>query len=92
MSAGSPPPLGEETVVHAGREIDFRELVMIYTVPQDLLGLPACAVRAGFDELGIPVGVQFTGRPWADLDVLAAAEAFHAATPAIQGRRPHVLA
>jgi aspartyl-tRNA(Asn)/glutamyl-tRNA(Gln) amidotransferase subunit A len=92
VSAGSPPPLGEETVFHAGREIDFRELVMTYTVPQDLLGLPACAVRAGFDALGIPIGVQLTGRPWADLDVLAAAEAFHAATPAIQGRRPHVLA
>ena len=92
VSAGSPPPIGQESVVHDGHEIDFRELVMTYTVPQDLLGLPACAVRAGFDELGIPVGVQFTGRPWADLDVLAAAEAFHAATPAIQGRRPHVLA
>jgi aspartyl-tRNA(Asn)/glutamyl-tRNA(Gln) amidotransferase subunit A len=92
VSAGSPPPIGQESVVHDGHGIDFRELVMTYTVPQDLLGLPACAVRAGFDELGIPVGVQFTGRPWADLDVLAAAEAFHAATPAIQGRRPHVLA
>jgi aspartyl-tRNA(Asn)/glutamyl-tRNA(Gln) amidotransferase subunit A len=91
VSAGSPPTIGEESVVLGGREIDFRELVMTYTVPQDLLGLPACAVRAGFDELGIPIGVQLTGRPWGDLDVLSAAAAFHAATPAIQERWPEVL-
>jgi aspartyl-tRNA(Asn)/glutamyl-tRNA(Gln) amidotransferase subunit A len=90
VSAGSPPPIGEESVLHGGREIDFREMVMTYTAPQDLLGLPACAVRAGFDDLGIPIGVQFTGRPWADHEVLATAGAFHTATPAIQERRPRV--
>ena len=37
---------------------------MSYTTPQDLVGLPACAVRAGFDALGLPVGVQFTALPW----------------------------
>ena len=46
--------------MHEGEELTFRELVMSYTTPQDLVGLPACAVRAGFDALGIPVGVQFT--------------------------------
>jgi aspartyl-tRNA(Asn)/glutamyl-tRNA(Gln) amidotransferase subunit A len=90
VSAGSPVPIGEERLMHEGREIDFRELVMTYTVPQDLLGLPACTVRAGFDDLGIPIGVQFTGRPRADRDVLAAAEAFFEATPEIQGRWPEV--
>ncbi len=33
---------------------------MDYTVPQDIAGLPACAVPAGLDGDGIPVGVQFT--------------------------------
>jgi aspartyl-tRNA(Asn)/glutamyl-tRNA(Gln) amidotransferase subunit A len=89
-SAGSPPPVGEERVVHGGREIEFRELVMTYTVPQNLLGLPSCAVRAGFDELGIPIGVQFTGGPWKETAVLAAAQAFYEATPAIQDRWPVV--
>lgn len=92
VSAGSPPPIGEERVVHRGREIEFRELAMTYTVPQDLLGLPACTVRAGFDDLGIPIGVQFTGRPWRDLEVLAAAQALYDATPAIQERWPRVPA
>ena len=37
-----------------------------YTVPQDLAGLPAAAVPVGFDELGLPVGVQLTGPPWSE--------------------------
>ena len=36
------------------RRAAFRDLVMSYTTPQDLVGLPACAVRAGFDEPGNP--------------------------------------
>jgi aspartyl-tRNA(Asn)/glutamyl-tRNA(Gln) amidotransferase subunit A len=92
VSAGSPVPIGQERVRHEGSEIDFRELVMPYTVLQDLLGLPACTVRAGFDELGIPIGVQLSGRPWRDRDVLAAAGALHSATPAVQDRWPSLPA
>ena len=90
VAACSPPPIGDERVMHAGREREFRDLVMPYTVPQDLLGLPACAVRAGFDELGIPIGVQFSGRRWGDLHVLAGARAFADATPEVQGRWPEL--
>jgi aspartyl-tRNA(Asn)/glutamyl-tRNA(Gln) amidotransferase subunit A len=72
----SPPPIDEEG--------DLRQLVMRYTVPQDLAGLPTCTVRAGFDSLGIPIGVQLTGPPWSEARVLAAAQAFYDATPALQ--------
>jgi aspartyl-tRNA(Asn)/glutamyl-tRNA(Gln) amidotransferase subunit A len=88
VSAGRPLPIGEDDVEHRGRTIAFRELVMGYTVPQDLAGIPACGVRAGFDELGIPVGIQFTGPLWSDAMVLRAAQAFVDATPEVQGRRP----
>jgi aspartyl-tRNA(Asn)/glutamyl-tRNA(Gln) amidotransferase subunit A len=88
VGAGSPVPIGEETTVHLGEEIEFRELVMTYTVPQDLTGFPACAVRAGFDSLGIPVGIQFTARPWREASVLRAVAAFYAATAELQSRRP----
>ncbi len=91
VSAGSPLPIGEERTVHLGKEIDFRELVMSYTVPQDLTGLPACAVRVGFDDGGIPVGAQFTGQTWAEASVLRAAQALFEATPAIQERWPEVV-
>jgi aspartyl-tRNA(Asn)/glutamyl-tRNA(Gln) amidotransferase subunit A len=88
VSAGSPLPIGEESVVHEGEEIAFRELVMPYTTPQDLAGLPACAVRAGFDALGIPVGVQFTAAPWGEAAVLRAAHGLWEATPELQARWP----
>jgi aspartyl-tRNA(Asn)/glutamyl-tRNA(Gln) amidotransferase subunit A len=91
VAGGSPVPIGEEKVTHAGRTIEFRELVMTYTTPQDLFGIPACSVRAGFDDLGIPIGVQFSGPQGSDLDVLAAARAFVAATPELQERWPAVL-
>jgi aspartyl-tRNA(Asn)/glutamyl-tRNA(Gln) amidotransferase subunit A len=88
VSAGSPLPIGEETLVHEGEELTFRELVMSYTTPQDLVGLPACAVRAGFDALGIPVGLQFTAPPWQEGRVLRAAQGLFDATPDVQSRRP----
>ena len=88
VSAGSPVPIGDETVVHGGAQLTFRELVMSYTTPQDLVGLPACAVRAGFDMLGIPVGVQFTSAPWHEAHTLRAAQALFDATPDVQSRRP----
>ena len=88
VGAGPPLPIGEESVVHEGRQLTFRELVMTYTTPQDLTGLPACSVRAGFDALGIPVGVQFTGPPWHEGRVLRAAHGLFEATPDVQSRRP----
>jgi aspartyl-tRNA(Asn)/glutamyl-tRNA(Gln) amidotransferase subunit A len=90
VSAGSPVVIGEETLVHEGVELSFRELVMSYTTPQDLTGLPACAVRAGFDGLGIPVGVQFTAGPWREDSVLRAAQGLFEATPDVQSRRPPI--
>lgn len=88
VSAGSPALIGEETVTHDGKELTFRELVMSYTTPQDLVGLPACTVRAGFDALGMPVGLQFTGAPWQEATVLRAAQGLFDATPDVQSRRP----
>ena len=90
VSAASPVSIDGEATVQVANNVDFRELVMSYTVPQDLVGLPACAVRAGFDELGIPVGVQFTGPAWSEAWVLGAAHAFYQATPDIQERWPEI--
>src|SRR5262249_48681373 len=90
VAAGSPVAIGEERVVHLGHELDFRELVMSYTVPQDLTGLPACTLRAGFDGLRVPVGVQLTRPAWSETLVLRAADALHAATADVQRRWPSV--
>ena len=66
----------------------FRAGVMPNTTPQNLAGVPSCAVRAGFDDDGLPVGVQFTAAPWRDEDALRVAAAFYGATEDVQGRWP----
>src|SRR5262249_1430111 len=37
-----------------------------FTVFANYFGLPAVSVPCGFDNNGLPVGLQFVGRPWDD--------------------------
>jgi aspartyl-tRNA(Asn)/glutamyl-tRNA(Gln) amidotransferase subunit A len=83
LQADTPPLIGSHDV-----EEVTRQMVMDHTVPQDLFGNPACAVRAGFDDLGVPIGVQLVGRRGGDLTVLTAAERLFDATADLQARRP----
>ena len=41
---------------------DFRDGVLPFTVPQDMAGLPSCAVPVGFDALGLPSACRSPGR------------------------------
>ncbi len=50
-------------------------------------GLPCISVPCGFTADGLPVGIQFVGRPLGELEVLRVALAFEYANPAWQ-RRP----
>lgn len=52
-------------------------------------GLPAISVPCGFTADGLPVGIQFVGRPLGEVDLLRFAQAFEAVNPAWQ-RRPDV--
>jgi aspartyl-tRNA(Asn)/glutamyl-tRNA(Gln) amidotransferase subunit A len=77
--------------IHRGERIPFREVVMNYTVPQDLTGLPAASIRAGFDDDGIPVGVQATAS-WGNEEVaLRVAAALQVALGEDAKTWPHLL-
>jgi aspartyl-tRNA(Asn)/glutamyl-tRNA(Gln) amidotransferase subunit A len=69
-------------------EYDIRRVVLGYTALQNLTGLPACAVRAGFDGDGLPLAVQFTGADGSANAVLDIAQHFYDATIEIQSQWP----
>lgn len=50
-------------------------------------GLPAISVPVGFDERGLPMGMQLIGRSRADVDVLRLAAAYET-TLAFTGMGP----
>ena len=62
-------------------EAPFRDVVMDYTVAQDLFGLPVCAVPNGRDGEGLPLGVQLTGPPLSENTVMDAAAGAAAVLP-----------
>lgn len=55
----------------------------------NMLGVPAVVVPAGFYTSGLPFGLEFSGRPWTDGDLLGIAYAWEQAT---HPRKPPVLA
>jgi aspartyl-tRNA(Asn)/glutamyl-tRNA(Gln) amidotransferase subunit A len=71
-----------------GQTISFRRLVLPYTMPQDVAGLPACTIRAGFDDENVPIGMQLSAARWREDLVLRAGHALLTATPALQQRWP----
>ncbi len=46
------------------------------TRPFNYLGLPSASVPCGFDPNGLPIGLQISGRPFAEAQVLRAADAY----------------
>ncbi|KAK4491180.1 hypothetical protein RD792_001911 [Penstemon davidsonii] len=49
--------------------------LMRFVVTANLLGLPAISVPVGYDKQGLPIGLQFIGRPWAEATILRLAAA-----------------
>jgi len=90
IAAGPPVVIGDDDVTVEGRTVPFRTMVLPYTTPQDLAGLPACAVRAGFDDEGVPIGMQITGPQWCESVVLRACYAYVEATDTLQQRWPEI--
>jgi len=54
--------------------------VSVNTRPFNYLGTPAISVPCGFDTNGLPIGLQFVARPFAEATLLRTADAFQAHT------------
>ncbi|MEM9093761.1 MAG: Asp-tRNA(Asn)/Glu-tRNA(Gln) amidotransferase subunit GatA [Pseudomonadota bacterium] len=51
----------------------------VFTVTVNLAGLPGVSIPAGFDEEGLPLGLQLIGQPWGEADLLNTAYALEQA-------------
>ena len=51
------------------------------TSPQNSTGFPAITVPCGFSELGLPIGLQFIGRPWEEGNLFRIANAYEGVSP-----------
>lgn len=71
--------VGQNIPAHLGD----RNLVswVFYTYPFNLTGQPAASVCAGFDDDGMPIGLQIVGRALGEYDVVRAAAAFERTCP-----------
>uniref|UniRef100_A0A453HM62 Amidase domain-containing protein n=1 Tax=Aegilops tauschii subsp. strangulata TaxID=200361 RepID=A0A453HM62_AEGTS len=71
-------------------ELDYINAAAIsrYSIAGNFLGLPAITVTVGYDRGGLPVGLQFIGRPWAEATLLHLAYAMQVSTTCISSR-PH---
>jgi aspartyl-tRNA(Asn)/glutamyl-tRNA(Gln) amidotransferase subunit A len=52
----------------------------IFTIPAPLAGLPALSVPCGFDDAGLPVGLQLMGAHFSEARLLGAAHRYQQAT------------
>jgi aspartyl-tRNA(Asn)/glutamyl-tRNA(Gln) amidotransferase subunit A len=50
------------------------------TLPFDVYGLPTITVPCGFTHDGLPIGLQISGPPWGEAQVLRLAQAYEQAT------------
>uniref|UniRef100_A0A0E0F2Y5 Amidase domain-containing protein n=1 Tax=Oryza meridionalis TaxID=40149 RepID=A0A0E0F2Y5_9ORYZ len=65
---------------HTG-ELDYINgaALVRYSIAGNFLGLPAITVKVGYDREGLPVGLQFIGRPWSEATLLHLAYAMQEA-------------
>jgi aspartyl-tRNA(Asn)/glutamyl-tRNA(Gln) amidotransferase subunit A len=74
------PQLEDKTVAGPTGPIDVRAALTLFTRPFNLTGLPALSLPCGFDDEGLPIGLQIVGRPFDEDTVLRAGYAFENAT------------
>jgi len=71
------PPFSIAELLADTSNLRSKETLMLRnTRPFNILGLPTISVPCGFTKTGLPIGMQITGAPWAEADVLRLAHAY----------------
>lgn len=86
-----PPKIGENHMHYTELECyhaTLRDYAMVFSVPFNVSGQPACSVPIGLDANRLPVGVQIVGKWGDEALVLQLAAEIEAAAPWIQRRPP----
>jgi aspartyl-tRNA(Asn)/glutamyl-tRNA(Gln) amidotransferase subunit A len=65
---------------------------MTLTSPFNLTGQPAASIPVGYDERGMPIGMQVVGRAYDDALVLRACRAFEQLQPWADRKPPMATA
>lgn len=79
LSASQPSPKRTSTKGPADAHARSSR-ILANTAAFNYLGLPSVSVNCGFDPNGLPIGISFTGRPFAEACVLKVADAYQQET------------
>jgi amidase len=74
------------------RAMDTYHRWMEVMIPITMSGCPALSVPAGFNEAGLPMGIQIVGKNHGELGCLQLAHAYDLATQRVRKRLPPILA
>ena len=89
VAPSAAPTIAESDVGNSPDAEAMIQRLTRFTRPVNYLGLPSMSIPCGFDPNGLPIGLQISGRPFAEAAVLQAADAYqrdtgwHARRPAI---------
>ncbi|KAE8663614.1 fatty acid amide hydrolase-like isoform X2 [Hibiscus syriacus] len=82
---------GELDYINGGMSLDRISTALVrYQIAGNFLGLPAVTVPVGYDKEGLPIGLQFIGKPWSEPTLMHIAFSMQALCIS-QYRKPEVF-
>jgi aspartyl-tRNA(Asn)/glutamyl-tRNA(Gln) amidotransferase subunit A len=88
------PRIDAKTITLDGKEYRVRGpgsgMIPRNTSPSNATGLPAITVPCGFTQAGLPIGVQFVGRPFQEDRLFQVAHSYEQVSPS-RGRWPAIV-